>query len=103
MCPTCRAPLARCSCSKGRKPVATDGIARITLETKGRKGKGVTVIRGLSLTDAALEQLGKDLRGLCASGGTTRDGAIEVQGDHRERVARFLAERGHKVPPTRVG
>lgn len=97
MCPTCRAPIARCSCSKVPRPAITDGIARVALETKGRKGKGVTVIKGLTLAEEALDRLGKDLRGLCASGGTTRDGVIEVQGDHRERVARFLAERGHKV------
>ncbi|MFO5095415.1 stress response translation initiation inhibitor YciH, partial [Salmonella enterica subsp. enterica serovar 1,4,[5],12:i:-] len=57
-----------------------DGIVRVSRETAGRKGKGVTVVRGLPLDDAALTALGKQLKASCGSGGTVKDGVIEIQG-----------------------
>lgn len=85
MCPTCRRPLAECSC--GQKPApAGDGIVRVSRETKGRAGKGVTLVRGLALDHAALAQTARHLKTACGSGGTVKDGVIEIQGDHVERV-----------------
>lgn len=92
MCPKCRQPVARCECGK-RTPAVSAGAVRVSRETKGRNGKSVTVIRGLALDDAALTQLGKALRTACGSGGTVKDGAIEVQGDHCERVIGILGKR----------
>ncbi len=66
-------------------------------ETKGRAGKGVTLVKGLALDDTALQALGKQLKTACGSGGTVKDGVIEVQGDHCERVMALLTTRGHKV------
>jgi translation initiation factor 1 len=98
MCPDCRAPMAQCRCKqiKARAP-ATDGIVRVSHETKGRKGKGVTVVKGLALDAAALAALGKTLKAACGSGGTVKDGIIEIQGDHRELVIAALSKQGHTV------
>lgn len=69
----------------------------MSLETKGRRGKGVTVIKGVPLEDGELVQLGKQLRTMCGSGGTTKDNVIEIQGDHRERVMEKLKTYGWPV------
>ena len=99
MCPDCRAPMAQCRCKeleKARAP-ATDVIVRVSHETKGRKGKGVTVVKGLALDAAALATVGKQLKTACGSGGTVKDGTIEIQGDHRELVIAALVKQGHTV------
>jgi translation initiation factor 1 len=96
MCPACRRPVAECACNA--RPVPTgDGIVRVSRETKGRAGKGVTLVKGLALDDAALAALAKQLKAACGSGGTMKDGVIEVQGDHCERVIEFLSKQGHTV------
>ncbi len=95
MCPVCRQPIAQCSCktrAAARPP--SDGVVRVSLQTKGRKGKGVTLIQGVPLDGAALTQLGKQLKAQCGSGGTVKDGVIEVQGDHRDTVTAALQKQG---------
>ncbi|MCE9657517.1 MAG: translation initiation factor [Burkholderiales bacterium] len=72
----------------------TDGIARIRRETGGRGGKTVTVVYGLTLDPPALLALGKRLKAACGTGGTVREGGLELQGDHRERVVALLAAEG---------
>jgi translation initiation factor 1 len=98
MCPDCGEPMARCRCKelKARLP-ATDGIVRVSHETKGRKGKGVTVVKGVALDAEGLAALGKQLKTACGSGGTVKDGVIEIQGDHRELVVAALVKQGHTV------
>jgi translation initiation factor 1 len=66
-------------------------------ETKGRKGKGVTVITGVPLPPTELTELGAALKKLCGSGGTVKGGVIEIQGDHRDRLVEELAKRGWTV------
>lgn len=66
-------------------------------ETKGRGGKAVTVVKGLPLDDDALAALGKQLRTACGSGGTVKDGVIEVQGDHCDRILAALEKLGHRA------
>jgi translation initiation factor 1 len=97
MCPVCRQPVTACQCSAAKPRPATDGMVWVSRETKGRAGKGVTLVKGLALDDAALIALGKQLKTACGSGGTVKDGVIEVQGDHCERVIAMLQEQGHKV------
>jgi len=97
MCPACRYPVAACVCATAKPKVPTDGIVRVSRETKGRAAKGVTLVKGLALDDAALVALGKQLKTACGSGGTVKDGVIEVQGDHCERVMALLTTQGHKV------
>jgi len=97
MCPVCRRPLAQCICRKAPAAPAGDGVVRLFFETKGRGGKGVTVVRGLALDEDALAAVGKKLKAACGVGGTVKDGTIELQGDHRERVLALLTAQGHKV------
>jgi len=97
MCPTCRQSVAACQCAAATPRATGDGIVRVSRETKGRAGKGVTLVKGLALDDAALVALGKQLKTACGSGGTVKDGVIEVQGDHCERVMALLQTQGHKV------
>ena len=63
---------------------------RVQRETKGRGGKAVTLVKGISLPDKELEALGKQLKAACGSGGTVKDGVIEVQGDHIDRIVALL-------------
>jgi len=98
MCPACRQPVAQCVCRKNAAAVPPgDGIVRLFFETKGRGGKGVTVVRGLGLDEAALAALGKKLKAACGVGGTAKDGVVELQGDHRDRVMALLVAQGLKV------
>ena len=66
-------------------------------QTKGRKGKGVTLITGLALDTAALKKLAKSLKQKCGSGGSIKNGVIEIQGDHRELLELELRKLGHIV------
>ena len=96
MCGGCGWPERDCRCSR-REPAPAGGPVRVARETKGRKGKGATVVTGLPLTAAELALLGKDLKKKCGSGGTVKDGAIEIQGDHRDVVVEELTRRGFDV------
>lgn len=90
MCPTCRQPIDQCLCRAAPARPAGDGIVRVSRETKGRAGKGVTLVKGLPLDDVDLTALGKKIKAHCGSGGTVKDGVVEVQGDHCEKVIAFL-------------
>jgi translation initiation factor 1 len=96
MCPGCRQPVAGCACKTGAAP-AGDGNVRVSRQTKGRGGKAVTLVKGVALDAAALAALGKQLRTACGSGGTVKDGVIEVQGDHCERILAELEKLGHRA------
>jgi len=74
-----------------------DGIVRIWLERKGRNGKPVSIIRGLTLDDAALGVLASRLKRTCGTGGSAKDREIIIQGDHRTRLASELERDGHRV------
>jgi len=100
MCPTCRQPVAQCGCKASAAPVG-DGVVRVSRQTKGRGGKCVTVVKGLALDAAALAALGKQVRSACGSGGTVKDGVIEVQGDHCDLIMATLTKLGHQ--PRRAG
>lgn len=76
------------------KPQQRAAQVRVGRETKGRAGKGVTVITGLPLALAQLEQLAGELKRRCGSGGTVRDGVIEIQGEHRDLLVQELTKRG---------
>jgi translation initiation factor 1 len=97
MCPHCRRPLAQCVCKAASKATPGDGIVRVSRETKGRGGKAVTLVRGLPLDADALAALGRQLRSACGAGGTVKDGVVEVQGEHVERVAALLQHQGWAV------
>ena len=96
-CPVCRQATAACICKSARALPAGDGVVRVSRSSKGRGGKTVTLVQGVPLDEAALTQLGKQLKAACGTGGTVKDGVIEVQGDHRELVMRQLADKGYSV------
>jgi translation initiation factor 1 len=102
MCPACRQPVADCRCAAAAAAAAAsvrggDGVVRVSRETQRRGGKVVTVVRGLALDAAALAALGKRLRSACACGGAAKDGVLEMQGDHCERVMAALQREGFTV------
>lgn len=96
-CPACGKPLHRCRCGQKTAPPPADGIVRIGRATKGRKGKGVTVITGIPMDDGQLKGLAKTLKRKCGSGGTVKPGVIEIQGDHRELLTAELQGLGYTV------
>lgn len=97
ICPDCGKAAAGCICCKTKKITTNDGIVRIGRETKGRKGKGVTLISGVPLDQSGLQELSKELKKRCGSGGTVKDGVIEIQGDHREQLLEEMQKRGWVV------
>lgn len=102
ICPDCGKPLADCICKTAAKAKpAGDGNVKVSRESKGRGGKTVTLVKGLALDATALALLGKQLRGACGSGGTVKDGVIEIQGDHCDLVMEALKKQGHN--PKRTG
>lgn len=95
MCPGCRRPSADCVCkSPAGQPSSQSGPIRVARQTQGRAGKAVTVITGLPLDQPELELLATELKRRCGSGGTTKQGVIEIQGEHRDSVVAELKRRG---------
>jgi len=94
VCPKCRLPVRKCSCRHEEPPPKGDGIIRVRRETKGRGGKTVTVLDGVPLTGDAMRDLCSALKQLCGTGGTVKDGMIQIQGDHREKIFTELSNRG---------
>ncbi len=97
MCPGCNQPTGKCICQKKSSIPKSDGIVRLMRETKGRKGKGVTLITGVPLDDEGLKKLAKSLKQKCGSGGSLKNGIIEIQGDHRDMLEKELGRLGYKV------
>jgi translation initiation factor 1 len=96
-CPTCDKPIAECSCRQKNTVPEGDGLMGVERQTKGQKGKSVTVITGVPLDATELTELGKQHKAICGAGGTLKDAVIEVQGDHREVLLEELKRRGWTV------
>ena len=97
-CPNCLRAVRECVCKKGTPgKAASDGVVRVSRETQGRKGKGVTVIYGMPLTAEALDALATRLKKRCGSGGTVQGRTIEIQGDHRDVLVTELGKLGYTV------
>jgi len=102
MCPGCVRPVKECVCTD-RSRQATggrengDGFVRLHRETKGRKGAGVTIVRGLPMAPDELTKFAKTLKKKCGVGGAVKGDAIELQGDQRERLKPELERAGFKV------
>jgi translation initiation factor 1 len=97
ICPGCSKPVKNCTCRKNSSAPAGDGVVRVRRESKGRGGKTVMVITGLPLDSAALTLLAGELKRTCGCGGTAKDGVIEIQGDHAEKIMAELEKRGYKA------
>jgi translation initiation factor 1 len=94
LCPNCRRAVKACVCPKGAPGAAKPGPVRVGREVKGRAGRGVTTVTGLPLGPADIEALATGLKKRCGSGGTVRDGIIEIQGDHRDAIVAELVKLG---------
>lgn len=100
LCPGCGEALEQCACSElqdQQRLDSLDGVVRIRRETAGRKGKGVTTISGVPVAEKQLKELSKKLKKLCGTGGSLKDGVIEIQGDHRDKLKLALEKEGFKV------
>jgi len=106
MCPKCERPLADCACDRRDRERERDAAAdaaregrpvRVRCDAKARKGKVVTLVTDLPLAEEDVRDLAKRLKRRCGSGGTVKDGVIEIQGDHRDSVAALLEESGYRV------
>lgn len=75
----------------------SDGIVRLKRESKGRGGKGVTLVTGLPSDAEALKQLAKELKQLCGTGGTVKEGILEIQGEQRDKIKLYLEKKGFVV------
>ena len=94
LCPNCRHPVRDCVCPKGAPGAANPKAVRVGREVKGRAGKGVTTVTGLPLSLADIEALATRLKKRCGSGGTVREGIVEIQGDHRDVIVAELVKAG---------
>jgi len=94
LCPNCRRPVRDCVCPKGAPGAAKPAAVRVGREIKGRAGKGVTTVTGLPLSLSDIDSLAAKLKKRCGSGGTVRDGVIEIQGDHRDAIVAELTKLG---------
>jgi translation initiation factor 1 len=97
ICPACGKAASSCICRKQGTRQAGDGVVRVRRETKGRGGKTVTVVTGAPGDEAALKALAGELKRRCGSGGTVKEGIIEIQGDFCDLVVAELAGRGFTV------
>ncbi len=97
VCPGCRRPVAECVCEKKVVPATPAAPVRVRRETSGRGGKCVTVIMDLPLDEDGLVRVSKQLKAACGTGGTLKDGRIEVQGDFCDRVIALLAAQGWRA------
>jgi len=78
-----------------QQPAPSDGVVRVAREKSGRRGKTVTTVRGLPST--ALAEAAGDLKRHCGTGGTVKEGTVELQGDHRDKAAARLRSQGYEV------
>jgi translation initiation factor 1 len=99
ICSGCGWPANDCKCSTraGTESVPSRVVAKLRMEKKGRGGKTVTVVDGLPRNAAFLKDLSQDLKRACGTGGAVQDGAVELQGDLRDRVREFLSKKGFLV------
>ncbi len=97
MCPSCGRSSRDCVCRANPRAPRGDGVVRVRREVNGRRGKTVTTISGIAIDSDALRELAGDLKRRCGTGGSAKDGTIEIQGDHRDTLVEELASRGYTV------
>jgi len=96
-CAVCGKVLKACLCAAAPHAKSADGVVRLFRETKGRKGKGVTLVKGLPLSSDELTALAKQLKSACGVGGAVKSGVIELQTAEREKIKALLERAGFKV------
>ena len=100
VCPDCGQAIDQCTCKDSEIP-ESDGFVRISLDRKGRKGKGMTILSGIPLAEKELKALAKQLKQKCGVGGSVKNFTIEIQGDQRDLLEQELQAKGYKTK--RVG
>ena len=95
LCPKCHQLKTTCTCRSEPPTPSKSTVVRVGRETKGRRGKGVTVISDLPLNENGLTELATKLNTRLGTGGTVKDGRIEIQGDHRDRIVVELERMGY--------
>ncbi len=95
LCPKCHQLKTTCTCKSEEPSKST--VVRVGRETKGRGGKGVTIISDLPLNESGLAELATKLKTRLGTGGTVKDGRIEIQGDHRDRIVQELEGLGYRA------
>jgi translation initiation factor 1 len=96
-CPLCGRAVADCACRASPRAARGDGVVRVRREVQGRRGKTVTTIQGVPLPEGDLLALAGELKRRCGTGGSAKDGVIEIQGDHRDVLCAELEARGYTV------
>ncbi|MFC1557342.1 translation initiation factor Sui1 [candidate division KSB1 bacterium] len=102
ICPSCGKPAQSCKCKKSRRPDQSsndkeDSVVRVRREVKGRKGKTVTTISGVRMEQDELRELASDFKRRLGTGGTVKEGIVEIQGDHTAAIIDMLKESGFNV------
>ena len=97
LCPKCHQLKKTCSCKTEPPSPNKNTVVRVGRESKGRRGKGVTIISDLPLDENGLTELATKLKTRLGTGGTVKDGRIEIQGDHRDRIVEELEGLGYRV------
>ncbi|MEN6449154.1 MAG: stress response translation initiation inhibitor YciH [Thermoguttaceae bacterium] len=98
LCPKCHQLKKTCTCKPDEpQPPSKSTVVRVGRETKGRGGKGVTIISDLPLDEKGLAELATKLKTRLGTGGTVKDGRIEIQGDHRDRIVAELEAMGYRA------
>ena len=97
LCPTCHQLKTTCTCKVEPSAPSKSSFARVGRETKGRRGRGVTIISDLPVDENGLVELATKLKTRLGTGGAVKDGRIEIQGDHRDRIVAELEGLGYRV------
>jgi translation initiation factor 1 len=97
LCPKCHQLKTTCTCVSEPSAPSKTTVVRVGRETKGRRGKGVTIVSDLPLDENGLAELATRLKTRLGSGGTVKEGRIEIQGDHRDRIIDELEGMGYRV------
>jgi translation initiation factor 1 len=97
LCPKCHQLKTTCTCVSETSVPNKNAVVRVGRETKGRRGKGVTIVSDLPLNENDLTELATKLKQRLGTGGTVKEGRIEIQGDHRDRIVQELESLGYRV------
>ena len=97
LCPKCHQLKKTCSCASESPEPSKSTVVRVGRETKGRRGKGMTIVSDLPLGEHDLAELAAKLKNQLGTGGTVKDGRIEIQGDHRDRIIELLEALGYRA------
>ncbi len=97
LCPKCKQLKKTCTCTNEPPAPNKSTVVRVGRETKGRGGKGVTIISDLPLDENGLTELATKLKNRLGTGGTAKEGRIEIQGDHRDRIVAELEGMSYRV------